>query len=47
VHFHAVRSEVFASTSELADGDWVIVDTNHGFDIGQIVAAVAEPQPRD
>jgi hypothetical protein len=47
VHFNAVRSEVFVSTSEFADGDWVIVDADRGFDIGQVVTTVPTPPPRD
>jgi cell fate regulator YaaT (PSP1 superfamily) len=47
VHFHAIRSEVFVSTSEFADGEWVIVDADRGFDIGQVIAGVQAPPPSD
>jgi hypothetical protein len=47
VHFHAIRSQVFVSTSEFADGDWVIVDADRGFDIGQVIAHVRPPPARD
>jgi cell fate regulator YaaT (PSP1 superfamily) len=47
IQFHRLRTQICLSQNEFDSGDWVIVDADRGFNIGQIVSQARKPGGRD